>query len=77
MSLNEPIVFDAYIRSEFETAFRENIMRTPLPPTEEGVGKNNTYATFACTRENLPIFVEVPQRCFQHVYLSILFMGFS
>lgn len=27
LSLNEPIVFDAYIRSEFETAFREDLMR--------------------------------------------------
>ena len=27
LSLNEPIVFDAYIRSEFETAFREDLTR--------------------------------------------------
>lgn len=34
MSLNEPIIFDAYIRSEFQMAFREDLMRpndTSLP----------------------------------------------
>jgi hypothetical protein len=46
LSLNEPIVFDAYIRTEFETAFREDLMRpsdTSLPNVYGDVRDANTH----------------------------------